>query len=231
MSRDHILTEAEFLRDVATHQLTVLRDDGVYRHIRLKQPGSSCMYFDLITWPGSLCYHGDMGTYVFSRLTDMFEFFRTDRESPYLKRDGKTLAINPQYWSEKLNAVDGSRHSGSATEFSEVKFRRFVREYLADWWRGHRDGVTADDRRQMREEVEEEILSRLGDDRDGQSAQQATYDFTYRIEGKRPFQFVDFWERDFTDYTRSFMWCCYALAWGIQKYDDARQPVNALEAA
>ena len=72
--------DEQFLRDVAEHTMTVIREDGVSRHIRFAKPGTSCMHFDLITWPGYLCYTGDMGTYVFQRLTDMFEFFRTDRE-------------------------------------------------------------------------------------------------------------------------------------------------------
>lgn len=73
------ITEETFLADVAAHQIHVLRDDGVHRHIRFKRPGTYCMQFDLITWPGYLCYTGDMGTYVFNRLEDMFEFFRTGR--------------------------------------------------------------------------------------------------------------------------------------------------------
>ena len=92
MSYDHICPEAIFLRDVAEHEMIVVRDDGVHRHIRFKKPGTSCMHFDLITWPGYLCYTGDMGTYVFSRLTDMFEFFRTDREYMRL-REGQTLRV------------------------------------------------------------------------------------------------------------------------------------------
>ena len=86
-------TEQIFLRDISMHQMSVLRDDGVNRHIRFKTPGTNSMYFDIITWPGFLCYTGDMGTYVFRRLEDMFQFFRTDREHMTL-RDGATLAIN-----------------------------------------------------------------------------------------------------------------------------------------
>src|SRR5690348_13144744 len=98
--------EQWFLKDVSTHEMIVIRDDGANRHIRFKRPGTSCMYFDLITWPGYLCYTGDMGTYVFSRLEDMFEFFRTDRD--YNKRKGRELSINPKYWGEKLQAVDSA---------------------------------------------------------------------------------------------------------------------------
>ena len=66
-----------FLNDVKDHQMTIVRDDNIGRHLRFSKPGTSCMSFDLITWPGYLCCTGDMGTYVFKRLPDMFEFFRT----------------------------------------------------------------------------------------------------------------------------------------------------------
>ena len=75
--KDYACTEARFLGDVDWHVMTVLRDDGVHRHIRLKRPDSGSYWFDLITWPGTLCIDGDCGTYVFRRLEDMFQFFRT----------------------------------------------------------------------------------------------------------------------------------------------------------
>lgn len=32
--------EREFLKDIADHRMTVLRDDGLYRHIRFQEPGT-----------------------------------------------------------------------------------------------------------------------------------------------------------------------------------------------
>jgi len=52
-----------FLKDVASHQMHIIQNDGVNRHIRFSKPGTSCYHFDLITWPGHLCYTGDMGTW------------------------------------------------------------------------------------------------------------------------------------------------------------------------
>jgi hypothetical protein len=88
-----------FLKNVANHKLTIIKDDGLYRHIRLKAPGTSCRYFDIVTWPGHLAYTGDMGSYTFTRVKDMFEFFRDDDDS---------WGINPRYWSEKVVAMDNS---------------------------------------------------------------------------------------------------------------------------
>lgn len=214
----HDPTEESFLRDVATHQMTVLRDDGVYRHIRFSRPGSGTYRFDLVTWPGYLAYTGDMGCYVFSRLDDMFQFFRTDRKHLHMK-DGQTLAINLGYWSEKLQATDSSgRHGGSAVEFSEDKFRDVINEYRKGWIGECRErGVSKEERRELWESVDSEVLDRIGDH--GESVTTCAYEFSHKC-GKQTFSFDDLFEHDFTRFTYHFIWCCYALAWGIQKYDE-----------
>ena len=51
MIRRQIDTSTRFLLDTAFHRLEIIRDDGFYRHLRMKQPGTSCYYFDIITWP------------------------------------------------------------------------------------------------------------------------------------------------------------------------------------
>ncbi|MFB4280793.1 hypothetical protein ACBJ59_36275 [Nonomuraea sp. MTCD27] len=79
-----------FARETAEHQMTVLHDDGLYRHLRFQKPGTSFYWFDIVTWPGTLAIRGDVDGYLFSRITDMFEFFRSDK--------GR---VNPHYWSEK----------------------------------------------------------------------------------------------------------------------------------
>lgn len=204
-----ICTEERFLRDVRDHVMEVVRDDGVSRHVRFKVPGTYCMHFDLITWPGYLCYTGDMGSYVFRRLEDMFEFFRTDRTHGSL-RDGKTLAINPGYWGEKLEAVD--RHDGFKA-FSLDAFKTRVQERLAEF----SESLSEEDKAALLEEVEEQVL---GVD-DEHEAIAAIRGFE---TGRRVFNalFDDFWECSCMEYSYRFIWCCYALAWGIQKYDEAK---------
>lgn len=198
--------------------MIVLREDGVNRHLRFKQPSTNCYYFDLITWPGCLCLTGDMGTYVFKRLDDMFEFFRTDRQ--HAAGDG--LKINRSYWSEKLIAVDSSgRRGGSAVEFSPEKFQRMIKEQLVTWWREKE--LTSEERKELRKEVESEILSAC---HDGETrAFDAVNDFSHTVGG-RTYQFQDWWEVNCTDYTFHFTWCCYALAWGIRQYDAAKPLVS-----
>lgn len=212
-------TEEQFLEDVDHHEMKVIRDDGIHRHIMFRKPGTRCYQFELITWPGYLCYCGDMGTFVFQRLEDMFEFFRMDRRD-FNYRTERTLQINPGYWSEKLEAVN---KSGGHTEFSEDLFKRAVLDYLVDWIRNHRDDTTKDERRELWESVCDEVLGADGDS-GGYRMQAAAHDFQHFVnKDVGEFYFQDFWERRVTDYTFHFIWCCYALAWGIKKYDESKQ--------
>lgn len=197
MSGERAVTEHVFLKDVAKHQMTVLRDDGLYRHVRFKKPDSGDMRFDLVTWPGYLAYTGDMGTFVFSRITDMFEFFR----SP--PRDGEVLPINLGYWHEKADAED---RSDGIRRFSPDKFIATVKQWLTD----------AKASREVRQDVETEVISLA---HDGEHAAM-TAAIDYRHDSG--FEFTDFWEADCTEYTFRFVWCCYALVWGIRQYDAAR---------
>lgn len=221
-------SEKEFLKDVAQHEMIVLRDDGLYRHLRFKRPDTGCMHFDIVTYPGYLVYSGDMGCYVFSRLEDMFQFFRTDREYMHL-RDGQTLTINPGYWSEKLQAVDGSRHHASATEFDEESFTRAVMGDLVSWIRDHRDSTSREGRRSLWDAVCSEVIG-AENDGDGYRKQAAAHDFHHQI-GRLHFSFQDFGEHNVRRYTQRFLWCCRAIAWGIQKYDLATEPVSRRKAA
>jgi hypothetical protein len=201
-------TEEQFLCDVAEHEMIVIRDDGVSRHIRFKRPETSCMHFDLITWPGYLCYTGDMGTYVFQRLTDMFEFFRTDRE--YKKRNGAKLAVNFSYWGEKLQAMDRDGYR----KYSVDKFKANVMDWI------EQAGLVGKLGHGLREELQSEVLDNADD------GSEAAYGAAARFvwNGKRVFP--DFYEVDSEDYAHRFLWCCYALAWGIEQYDAARQPAT-----
>lgn len=224
--------QERFERDVAEHHMTVLHEDGVYRHVRFSRQDTSCMHFDLITYPGYLVYSGDMGCYVFSRLRDMFEFFRTDRL--YGKDPGK-LYINRGYWSEKLEAVDGNRRQAGATEFSPEKFRQVINEYRLRWVRECRDVLDKNQRRELWEAVNDDVLRHLDDGE--HVAYQHANDFSWSANPinqhrhgyhhrRRTFAFEDLWEHDFTEYTHRFTWCCYAIAWAIRVYDAAKEPAK-----
>lgn len=191
-------TEQSFLKDVATHQMTVVFENGVHRHVRFKRPDTYNMQFDLVTWPGHLAYSGDMGCFVFSRLPDMFDFFRDKSDGP--------LRINLGYWSEKLDSVD---KSDGVRQFSEDLFQENIKRWL--------DEAEADD--QLRQEVEDEVLSNV---EGGTYGAHEAYKAAQEFEGSNGFRFTDFWEVNSTEYTFRFVWCCYALAWGIRQYDKVK---------
>jgi hypothetical protein len=103
-------------RDTVEHEMTVIRDDGVYRHLRIQKPGTWTYGHDLVTWPGYLAITGDAGEYMFSRIDDMFQFFSGDQ-------------INPHYWSQKLC---GPGRGDVARVYSERAFRACVAQWLED---------------------------------------------------------------------------------------------------
>lgn len=192
-------TEAKFLGAVAHHEMTILVDTAPVRVMTFKQPGTINYLFTLVTWPGHLCITGDMGTYVFRRLIDMFEFFRTDR------REGKAgLYINLDYWAEKLEAVD---KVNKFKEYSYEIFKQVVQERVDE----------AETTKQQRDAVEE-LVATLSEE-PVEVVYLAVQDFT-------EFEFCDFQEHDLTEFTYQFVWCCYAIAWGIKRYDafKAAQP-------
>ena len=198
------MTDTEqFLNDVAAHQMTVIREDGVHRHLRFQRPGTMCMHFDLITWPGYLCYTGDMGTYVFRRLHDMLEFFRRGKSrGPY--------RIDLRYWAEKLEASD---RCDGVREWSPERFKAEVRDFFEqcvidedDWPEARRAALWA--------EIDEQVCAAAGDSE--HHAWIALWEFEH--DG---FRFQD-WERDCKVWTHRFLWCCHALEWAIGVYDESK---------
>jgi hypothetical protein len=206
----HHTTPETFLKDVATHRMEVLRDDGLYRHVRFKRPGSSCMYFDLITWPGSLCYTGDMGTFVFSRLPDMFEFFRASDEA-------RLFQIDRRYWAEKVNAGD---KSDGVTEFSEEKFVENLRRWFNEWADQLDPPLASVQRAELLVELESNATAPIRDY--GSSGALQAYRAVIDFEHDEDHPFTDFFETNSNVHTQRFTWCCYALRWGISQYDKGK---------
>jgi len=199
-------TAERFERDTARHEMTVLHDDGLYRHLRLarvttdektgRRSRSSSYWFELVTWPGKLAVSGDCGSFLFSRLDDMFVFFRSPR-----------YGINPGYWSEKVLA-------GETTAYSADLFRQMVTEIAAeaeaDW-----PGLAA--------AAGERIFGDLSEwnTEHEEGAREALQDFSYKLEGDRgePFTFSGSWEWDLSDHHWQYLWCCHAIQFGIGRYD------------
>lgn len=186
-----------FVKDTAEHELTVLRDDGLYRHLRCRKPGTVIYGFDLVTWPGYLAIVGDTGDYVFSRVEDMLEFFEASRGS-----------INPPYWSEKLQAP--KYNAENVSSYSWRVYERRVKQWLDEVCAELSD-AEAD---ALRLAATNDLLDEYGGWRhSSHDAGSALLDFEH--EGIR---IHDAWEWDLNDWDYSFLWCCHAIVWGIEQY-------------
>lgn len=214
---DHC-TQDRLLHDVANHQMEVLRDEGLYRHLRFSNPGQWAYWFELITWPGHLVIAGDVGTYAFKRhgTDDMLSFFRAG-DTWRAENPGK-LYISPCYWAEKCDSVD--RH-GKLDEFDPDKFRDQVLEHVEIFLDSNEDA----DRQAILQQVEEDVLSAAS------SGEYEAIDALYSFRHER-LSFDDFFDgSSCNSYTFSFLWSLYAISWGVQAYDDPGQLARHTQAA
>lgn len=195
------ITHESFLEDVRNHEMMVVVDNGVHRHLKFND-GSPFFAFEIVTFPGYLVVVGDMGSFTFCRLRDMFEFFR--------RPDGGK--INPHYWGEKVEASD--RHGGIRV-FNEDKFKanvlREVRERLE-----LEDG----------DPIPEELSDRLEDEVFIDECAELLYDRIRSFEYPG-LNFNDFWEVDSNEWHPRFLWICYAIVWAISMYDKSKEQPHA----
>jgi hypothetical protein len=235
---------ARFARDTAQHRMTVLHDDGLYRHLRFSTRRGYGEYggywFELITTPGQLVFSGDGESYVFRRLQDMFEFFRSG-----IYRDG-SLHVQPGYWSEKL-----ASNREVSTSYSEKLFQQEVTESLeaaeadcpgvTEAWAEHVES-------EYNTEYEEEARRALDNFRFGESYRAACGKCDWSMDSESwtvarraavehskeageehgahvrdlTFTFSDTWEWPLRDFDWWFLWACHGIVHGIARYDRLR---------
>ena len=220
-------TQERFERDVAGHEMMIVRDDGIDRHIKFRAAdGDSAYWFEILTWPGALCIRGDCGTYVFSRLPDMFEFFRTKYERV---KEGE-LFVNPCYWFEKMTASDSNgRYPSAVEELDEKAFKKLVHEEI-DEYLGITTGkcdypgeLVCDIKRDLRAQVFDEVSSHTPPN----DAHRLIYEFSYRDpKGVTHWPFAET-ESVPRRYSFHAMWNLYAISWAIRTYDTARAAMEA----
>lgn len=213
---------AHFAADTAGHEMTVLHDDGLYRHIRFAHR-ASLTRFDLITWPGSLTIEGSHGTWTFRRDPDMFEFFNRSNH------------VNVDYWAEKLpdGRDAGKKYSEDATlrllvEAYADHGRRYdekAERYEADlsvWnatdWRDRYPMTARGPREPVKPPTVAELRRQVADWRrdvllaDEGCARRLLEDW----ESKDVVS--DTCEWDLREYDYHLVWSCHAIAWGVRQY-------------
>lgn len=205
----------QFFKDTATHTLTVLRDDGNYRHLRCQKPGTWCYGFDIITWPGYLAISGDMGELMFARSADMIEFFRVGEEHHIA---GGGLYINASYWSEKCKASDGDRK-----EFVPEYFQAYVREQFAEHIADHTEdgGEPPEWKNELWADLDGCVIHAASEYDTMESAMRALHDYG----NPKQFGGFDFGSdigelaSRFEQYTYHWIWRLYAISWAVRAYD------------
>lgn len=198
-------TLEQFLSHVANHQLTVNLDQDLFRDLMVMKPNSGDMHYHITTRPGYLMFTGDMGSFVFTRLSDMFDFFRD--------KDG--YDINPGYWEEKLEAVDSR---GGAKEFSRYLAKETLIEHLQDHLAGIDSGDYDKDQSDAAE-AKEAIKHLIG------LAEDDKHDFyetlrNWDADDAGGLDMDCWWEWDFNDHNYRYIWCCYAIVHAIKLYDE-----------
>jgi hypothetical protein len=188
---------ARFAAETRGHVLTVVKDDGLYRHLVCANPAGGFYRFDLITWPHNVFLRGDGYSFGFAiwPTRDMLDVFRGSRSG----------GINPGYWQEKVTAG-----RGDVKDWSEDLFRAWVLDE-ATKAEGHYPGAV--------EAVKKQILS--SDEHSTEyrgTAEYAVASFDY---GDFRLRLPADWDESFEDYSWEFLFACRAVLWAIDQYDAA----------
>lgn len=183
---------------------TVLKDDGLYRHLHFDFPKASWSWCEVVTWPNMLVLRGDLGCWSFSRVEDMFGFFREPED---------VARMDPVYWAEKL--VPGGRDS--AKTYDPSRAPAYVLQTVAEH---------ADQHPRLAQDVEDVFFADADlSTENGLREAVALFDERfpeYAIDG---FRFpVDKW--DLHRYSPWFLLACVVLPWAIGQYDTALVPAN-----
>lgn len=199
-TKTNILGLSEFFKTVKNHEVSILLTQGVHRHISVRRSDTRNMSFQITTWPYYLCVSGDMGTYTFSHMYDMFDFFRcAELEGP--------LYINPDYWAEKC--VAECPHS-PIKSYSPNAFEAYVKDYLSSY-HSH-DGNILDP---LKEEVDDLISYHKDDEFE---AVIAIRNASLTNDGI-PIDWSDFNMDRCKEFSYRYLWCLYAIVWTITKLE------------
>lgn len=187
-------TAEQYARQTASHELTVLHDDGLYRHLRYTDPDIGLYRYEVVTWPNALAVKGGGADYLFSNYPapDLFELFRRSRHHG---------SINPGYWKQKVLA-------GQTRAWSQEKFRTWLTAKAAADEARH-PGLTA--------AVTERILE--GDEYDLDYEEGARTAVAWFDHDDYTLRMPDPWDEDFKDWAWQFLHACHTATSVIAAYD------------
>lgn len=197
-------TRERFDRDTAEHELHVLRDDGLYRHLRCMRPKSYMYGFDVVTWPGYLALVGDIGDYVFTRVRDMFDFFGSESSALH------PAQINPHYWAQKLRAAP---REGTPDHRGEVYSAEAYEARVRAWVAETQDDMEPEKREAFAAAVERDLIDTWEFPHSQDAAVTLLDDFEHDgIRIREP------WEWRLAALDSHFVWACFGIVWAIGEY-------------
>lgn len=184
----------QFAKDTEGFVLTVLHEEGEYRHLRFQRPGERWGSTDIHTWPGGLTTAGDMADgWMFERPLGFFA--------------GKP---NLSYWQEKLTPA-GRRAS---KEFSIDALRQSVTEAAAEL------DVPGHFATELAEDIETLIRDIECEHADTNAAIAEISRFVFECEDEDgldvDFQFTDAYELEIDDFAFMYVWATWVLSTAAQ---------------
>ncbi len=154
----------------------------------------------------------------------MHSFFRTDKNDFNYNKNG--LSINPGYWTEKMQS---EKQYNQGKEFSENLLMASIREHakelcedLGDEWEDLRDctGEAFESHEEFIQAYTDEIDEHFTyKEIDEHRFCEAMDDFRSNISSNLNFEEWYEWAETH-EYTFHYIWCLYAIAWGIEKFDE-----------
>lgn len=194
---------ATFKESTAKHELQILHDDGLYRHLRMSAPNSGGnWHWDVVTWPWQLATSGDIADgWTFSREENMIDFFALvvpHRKQNYYSDGAPSLDF--RYWAEKLQG--GQRNS--ARSYQHKKFLSYVQSNLTE-------RLESGDNPDLTPAKVAELI-------DDASHVEEYYETAFEwLEDNDEWIYHDT-EDDFKGFTFHFQLACYAINHAVQAY-------------
>lgn len=195
----------DFLKRSEKLQMTIVKDDGVFRHLSFRDPEHNHGWFTVTTFPGHLVVVGDYGSYVFARVEDMFEFFRGGADT------------DPGYCASKALAED-VEEDRRCWVYDWDKLRE---EVSTDFY----DYITYDNRPEdetQKEDWEMELYDFLD---------QCEYEEGYLSTDSTELDDSGFvYERtNYNPYSMSYsyLWTHAAVSWAVEQYDKEKDKKDA----
>jgi len=198
----------QFLTEMAKHKMVVKQDEGLYKHLVFAEPGNFELAFEIVSFPHHVMITGDMGCYCFSREPDMFKWF--------IKDGVKSIAspeIEVNRWRNKLVSIDSSMGVVRKSTALAIKMIEENRAFYLKEYPEHAD------------EINEKFDNLLGYEESGIDI--LIYEMCYlslclgHEDEHSPFSDLEI--EVLETYTPQFVWCCYALNYGIGEYFQSKQ--------